>query len=181
MAIDMIENCEMSALAGSRLGMQNFADDGGQYMNAFGSQIRDYGRRATETLRKKLSPDCDKIDNSISIIQADIDANIKKSATERADPLKKTKEAIQGAQALMGEYQKMKISNCAKIDDAKKVAEEAKFQETLTKITEGAVEQAKKDVGGTTIAEKIQNNKPLVIGGAIIVIGVVAFLMFKKN
>ena len=181
MAIDMIENCEMSALAGSRLGMQNFADDGGQYMNLFGSQIRDYGRRATETLKKRLSPDCDKIDNSISIIQSDIDANIKRSATEKGDSLKKTKEAIQGAQGLMGEYQKIKISNCAKIDDAKKIAEEAKFQETLTKITEGAVQQAKKDVGGTTIAEKIQNNKPLVIGGAIIVIGVVAFLMFKKN
>jgi preprotein translocase subunit SecF len=181
MAIDMIENCDMSALAGSRLGMQNFADDGGQYMNLFGSQIRDYAKRATETLKKQLSLDCDKIDESIAIIQADIAANIKRSATERADSLKKTKMQIQMAQELLGQYEKSKITNCTKIDDAKKVAEEAKFQETLTKITEGAVEQAKKDVGGATITEKIQNNKPLVIGGAIIVIGVVAFLMFKKN
>lgn len=181
MAIDMIESSEMSALAGSRLGMKNFADDDWQYKNAFGSQIRDYANRATETLKKKLSSDCDKIDQSLAIIQADIDANIKASATQRGDSAKKTKMAIQKAQVLLGEYEKMKITNCAKISEAQKVADEAKFQETLTKITEGAVQQAKKDVGGTTITEKIQNNKPLVIGGAIIVIGVVAYLMFKKN
>jgi hypothetical protein len=129
-----------------------------------------------------LSKDCDRIDTSIAIIQADIDANIKRSATERADPLKKTKEVIQQEQSLLGEYQKAKIDNCAKIDEAKKVAEETKFQETLSKITEGAVQQAKKDVGGgTTITEKIQNNKPLVIGGFVIILGVVAFLMFKKK
>lgn len=181
MAIDMIENNEMSALASSRLGMQNFADDGGKYMNLFGSQIRDYAERATETLKKRLSQDCDKIDQSIAIIQAEIDANIKRSATERADSLKKTKKAIQMAQTLLGEYQKVKITNCAKIEDAKKVAEEAKFQETLTKITEGAVQKAKQDVGGTTLEEKIKNNKPLVIGGFIIILGVVAFMMFKKD
>lgn len=181
MAIDMIENSEMSALAGSRLGMKNFADDDWQYKNLFGSQIRSYADRVTEDLKKRLSSDCSKIDNSIAIIQADIDARIKSSATEKGDSLKKTKAAIQKAQTLLGEYEKMKISNCAKINEAKKEADEAKFQETLTKITEGAVQQAKKDVGGTTITQKIQNNKPLVIGGAIIVLGVVAYLMFKKK
>jgi hypothetical protein len=181
MAIDMLENNEMSALASSRLGMQNFADDGGQYMNLFGSQINDYAKRATETLKKKLSLDCDRIDQSIAIIQADIEANIKRSATERADPLKKTKKQIQMAQELLGEYQKSKITNCAKVEEAKKIAEEAMFQETLTKITEGAVQKAKQDVGGTTLVEKIKNNKPLVIGGFIIILGVVAFMMFKKD
>jgi hypothetical protein len=182
MAIDMIENSELSALAPSRLGMQNFADDGGQYMNLFGSQINDYKDRYMANFVKSLSKDCDKIDTSIAMIQADIDANIKRSATERADPLKKTKKVIQAQQTLLGEYQKAKLSNCAKIEEAKKVAEEEKFQQTLSKITEGAVQQAKKDVGGgTTITEKIQNNKPLVIGGFVIILGVVAFLMFKKN
>ena len=180
MAIDMLENNELSALAGSRLGMKNFADDG-SYMNLFGSQIRDYAKRYMDDLKKRLSKDCDRIDTSIAIIQADIDANIRRSATERADPLKKTKEVIQQEQTLLGEYQKAKIDNCAKIDEAKKVAEETKFQETLSKITEGAVQQAKKDVGGTTLQEKIQNNKPLVIGGFVIILGVVAFLMFKKK
>ena len=72
MAIDMIENCEMSALAGSRLGMQNFADDGGQYMNLFGSQIRDYAKRYMDDLKKRLPKDCDKIDTSIAINEGNI-------------------------------------------------------------------------------------------------------------
>ena len=187
MAIDMIENNELSALGGSRLGMKNFADDG-SYMNLFGSQVRDYAKRYMDDLKKRLSKDCDKIDTSIAIIEADIAANIKRSATERTDPLKKTKEVIQQEQTLLGEYQKAKISNCAKIEEAKKAAEEVKFQETLAKITEGAVQQAKRDAGGgsilggsTTIAQKIQDNKPLVIGGFIIILGVAAFLMFKQK
>ena len=182
MAIDMIENCEMSALAGSRLGMQNFADDGGQYMNLFGSQIRDYAKRYMDDLKKRLPKDCDKIDTSIAIIEADIASNIKRSATERADPLKKTKEVIQQEQSLLGEYQKTKINNCAKIEEAKTQAEEIKFQQNLANITEQAVQAAKKDVGGgTTLVQKIQNNKPIVIGGFIIILGLAAFLIFKKK
>jgi hypothetical protein len=181
MAIDMIENNEMAALSGTRLGMKNFVDDG-SYMNLFGSQIRDYVKRYTDDLKKKVSKDCDKIDASIDIIQADIDANIRRSATEKADPLKKTKGVIQEAQTLLGEYKKAKIDNCAKLEDAKKQADEIKFQENLSKITESAVQQAKKDVGGgTSITQKIQNNKPLVIGGFVIILGIVAFLMFKKK
>ncbi len=182
MAIDMIENSELSALAGSRLGIKNFADDDGEYANLFGSQIQKYAERVTEDLKKRVSKDCDKIDNSIAIIQADIDANIKRSASERADPLKKTKKAIQMAQTLLGEYQQAKINNCAKIEEAKKDAAEIKFQQNLANITEQAVQQAKKDVGGgSTIAEKIQNNKPIVIGGFIIILGLAAFLIFKKK
>lgn len=189
MAIDMIEDSELSALAPSRLGMRNFANDGKdfrdykkpQYANLFGSQIRDYAERVTEDLKKKLSPQCDKIDQSIAIIQAEIDATIKRSATEKADPLKKSKAAIQKAQTLLGEYQKMKINNCAVVEQQKKDIAEQRFQENLQAITESAVQKAKSDVSGTTIVEKINNNKPLVIGGFILIVGLVVFRMLKKK
>lgn len=189
MAIDMIENSELSALSPSRLGMKNFANDrmeyGGKkvpkYANLFGSQIRDYAERVTEDLKKKLSPQCDKIDQSIAIIQAEIDATIKRSATEKADPLKKSKAAIQKAQALLGDYQKMKIANCAAIEQEKKDIAEQRFQENLQAITESAVQKAKSDVSGTSIIEKINSNKPIIIGGIILIVGLVVFKMLNKK
>ena len=189
MAIDMIEDSELSALAPSRLGMRNFANDRMDYMgkkmpeyaNLFGSQIKDYANRVTADLKKRLSSDCNKIDVSIAIIQAEIDATIKRSATEKGDQLKKSKAAIQQAQGLLGDYQKMKISNCTAIEQEKKDIAEQKFQENLQSITESAVQKAKADASGTSIVDKIKNNKGLVIGGFILVIGVVAFTMYKKK
>jgi hypothetical protein len=189
MAIDMIEDSELLAHAPSRLGMKNFANDRAdykgkklpEYANLFGSQVRDYADRVTADLKKRLSSQCDKIDVSIAIIQAEIDATIKRSATEKGDPLKKSKAAIQQAQTLLGDYQKMKINNCTAIEQEKKDLAEQKFQENLQSITESAVQKAKADASGTSIVDKIKNNKPLVIGGFILIVGLIAYKMFSKK
>jgi len=189
MAIDMIENSELSVHTPSRLGMKNFANDvdeyGGkimpEYANLFGSQITDYANRVVADLKKRLSSQCDKIDVSIAIIQAEIDATIKRSATEKGDQLKKSKLAIQKEQDILGEYQKLKAANCTAIEQQKKDIAEIKFQENISKITEDAVQKAKSDASGTSVVDKIKNNKTLVLGGFILVVGVIALKMFKKK
>jgi paraquat-inducible protein B len=189
MAIDMIEDSEFSLHAPSRLGMKNFANDvddyGGktmpQYANLFGSQITDYANRVVADLKKRISSQCDKIDVSIAIIQAEIDATIKRSATEKGDQLKKSKLAIQKEQDILGEYQKLKAANCTAIEQQKKDIAEQKFQENLQSITESAVQKAKADASGTSIVDKIKNNKPIVIGGFILIAGLIAFKMFSKK
>lgn len=81
MAIDMIENNELSALAPSRLGLSQFVDEsysnytgGEDFFNLFGSRRRKKGN-IREQIRQEyanLSTDCSNIQGSIDRVQADM-------------------------------------------------------------------------------------------------------------
>jgi len=94
MAIDMLENCELSALAPSRLGMKNFVNDKPmrgkrmpnqeeQFAYLFGSGNRKKLVARVQGKWSSLPTDCGSIDSSIRIVEEDTAAQIKKSATEK--------------------------------------------------------------------------------------------------
>lgn len=197
MAIDMLEDNELSALAPSRLGLKNFINDKPMkgkkmprqeecFANLFGGANRKKLVSRIQGQWSSLPTDCDSIDSSIRIVEEDTAAQIKKSATQKGYNLKSTKLIIQQNQTTLGELKKLKASNCVGVEEEKKSAEEEKFQEKLQKISEDAIAKAKGESttsGGVLgkITENVKSNKKVyLIGGGILVLGVVGYLAFKK-
>jgi hypothetical protein len=201
MAIDMLENNELSALAPSRLGMKNFVNDKPMkgrkmpkqeenFANLFGSANRKKLATKVQGKWSGLPTDCASIDSSIKIIEEDIASQIKKSSTQKGYDLKSTKLIIQESQTALGDLKKMKASNCAGVEAEAKAVDEQKFQEKLQKISEDAISKAK---GETTtgssasevvskLVDNVKSNKNVyLIGGGILVLGIVAFFVFKKK
>jgi hypothetical protein len=191
MAIEMIEDNELSALAPSRLGYRSFINDSNvsgkkvykgndDFANLFGSKAR---KRYTASIKGRwnsLSTDCNNIDKSIEIIEQDIKALIKKSATLTGKYLKYAKISIQESQTALGELNKTKAANCVGQEASKLAEEEAKFQESLKALTDEAVGKAKDEAGGMT--DNLKSNKNiLIIGGAVVVLGVIGYFIFKKK
>lgn len=198
MAIDMLEDNELSALAPSRLGMKNFINDKPmrgkkmpkqeeQFAYLFGSANRKKLVARVQGKWSSLPTDCGSIDSSIRIVEEDTSAQIKKSATEKGYNLKSTKLIIQENQTTLGELKKLKEANCVAVEIEKKAIEEEKFQEKLQKISEDAIAKAKGDAspsGGivSKVVENVKSNKKVyIIGGGILVLGIVAYFMFKKK
>jgi hypothetical protein len=201
MAIDMLENNELSALAPSRLGMKNFINDKPmrgkkmpnqeeQFANLFGSKNRRKLASRVQGKWSSLPTDCDKIDSSIKIVEEDIASQIKKSSTQKGYALKSTKIIIQESQMALGELKKLKEANCSTVIEEKKAMEEQKFQEKLEKISEDAIAKAKGDVPASAsagqvvnkIVENVKSNKNIyLIGGGILVLGLVSYFVFKKK
>jgi hypothetical protein len=196
MAIDMLEDNELSALAPSRLGMKNFINDKPmrgkkmpkqeeQFAYLFGSGNRKKLASRVQGKWSSLPTDCDKIDSSIKIVEEDIASQIKKSSTQKGYALKSTKIIIQESQMALGELKKLKEVNCVAVEIEKKAMEEEKFQEKLQKISEDAIAKAKGDTQGSFVSkfvENVKSNKNIyLIGGGILVLGVVSYFMFKKK
>ena len=196
MAIDMLEDNELSALAPSRLGMKNFINDKPmrgkkmpkqeeQFAYLFGSANRKKLASRIQGKWSSLPTDCGSIDTSIKIVEEDIAAQIKKSSTEKGYNLKSTKIIIQQSQTALGELKKMREINCSAVIEDKKAMEEQKFQEKLEKISEDAIAKAKGDTQGSFVSkfvENVKSNKNIyLIGGGILVLGIVSYSMFKKK
>jgi hypothetical protein len=196
MAIDMLEDNELSALAPSRLGMKNFINDKPMRGKKMPKQEEQFAYLFGSANRKKLASriqgkwsglptDCDKIDSSIKIVEEDIASQIKKSSTQKGYALKSTKIIIQESQMALGELKKLKEVNCVAVEIEKKAMEEEKFQEKLQKISEDAIAKAKGDTQGSFVSkfvENVKSNKNIyLIGGGILVLGVVSYFMFKKK
>lgn len=196
MAIDMLENCELSALAPSRLGMKNFINDKPmrgkkmpkqeeQFAYLFGSANRKKLVSRIQGKWSSLPTDCGSIESSIRIVEEDTAAQIKKSATEKGYNLKSTKLIIQENQTTLGELKKLSEVNCVSLVEEKKAIEEEKFQEKLQKISEDAIAKAKGDAQGNPVSkfvENVKSNKNIyIIGGGILVLGVVSYFLFKKK
>jgi hypothetical protein len=201
MAIDMLEDNELSALAPSRLGMKNFINDKPmrgkkmpkqeeQFAYLFGSANRKKLVARVQGKWSSLPTDCSSIGSSIRIVEEDTAAQIKKSATEKGYNLKSTKLIIQENQTTLGELKKFSEANCFSLVEEKKAIEEEKFQEKLQKISEDAIAKAKGDVpkGASPsqvvnkVVENVKSNKNIyLIGGGILVLGVVSYLLFKKK
>jgi hypothetical protein len=84
---------------------QNFA-------NLFGSQIRDYADRVMADLNNKLSQDCSRIDQSIALIQLQIDTFTREAQTDSGDALKKSNLVLERTKTLLDEYKQIKIQKC---------------------------------------------------------------------
>lgn len=189
MAIEMIENNELSALAPSRLGMKNFVNDKpikGKKMPKIEENFANLsGARKKLVARVQgkwasLPQDCENIDNSIAIIEADTAALIKESATLKGYKLKSTKLIIQQNQKAIGELKKAKIANCSGFEAEKIAQEEKKFEQKLVALSEASIEKAKGEAEG--LAQKVKSNKNLLlIGGGIVVLGVISYFIFRKK
>jgi hypothetical protein len=190
MAIEMIEDNELSALAPSRLGYRCFINDsnvsggkvfkGDDFASLFGSKARKNYAARIKGRWSYLKSDCNNIDKSILIIEQDIEALIKKSATLRGKDLNYAKISIQESQTALGELKKTKTANCESQEASKLAEEEAKFQQSLKALTDEAVGKAKDEAVGLT--DKLKSNKNvLIIGGAVVVLGVIGYFIFKKK
>lgn len=182
MAIDMIENNELSALAPSRLGLNQFADDGfknyvgdDEFYNLFGSRARKKSR-IRDAVRAKyvsLPTDCDRIQNSIDIISNDVETLLKQKQNLQQ------REALDETNIILGEYKKLLISqDCAAIKaKAEKEQQRAATLDTLTQLGDVSVQKAQAELQGLQAGAQqgsLDNKKILLYGG----IGVGALLLF---
>ncbi len=189
MAIEMLENNELSALAPSRLGMRNFVNDSpikGKRMRNIEENFANLsGARKKLVARIKgkwssLPQDCGSIDNSIALVEQDTAALIKQSATLKGYNLKSVKLIIQENQATLGELKKVQIANCGSFESEKMAQEEKKFEEKLVALSESSIAKAKGEA--ESLGSKVKSNKNiLLIGGGIVVLGIISYFIFRKK
>jgi hypothetical protein len=191
MAIDMIENNELGALAPSRLGLKQFADENfknytgdDDFYNLFGSRKRRkarYSNAAQERLAD-LPKDCANIQNSIDIINADIENLLKQKSNLGI------RTQLSEANSILADFKKAQISqNCVqKFEEIKKEQEKAALLGTLTSLSDSSVSKAQAELKGLQLTEdgKIdtaaQNKKLLIYAGVGIGAIVLIALILKK-
>lgn len=196
MAIDMLENNELAALAPSRLGMKNFVNDRPvkgrrmptyqpstdmeQFLGIGAKKKRNSKVDAKKAQWDKLPRDCQSVESSIQIINDDTETLIKQGASQKGIPLKDTKALISENQRYAGELKKiMDSSTCSEAAKAQKAAEEQKFQENLVALSEQSIAKAKGEAD--TLSQKVSSNKTiLLVGGGVAALGIVGYLIFKK-
>lgn len=187
MAIDMIENNELGALASSRLGLRQFADE--QYKNYTGDEeFFNASARARrkegykEEIRQKyadLPTDCANIQKSIDLITTDIEVLLKQKSNL------KQRQSLVEANYQLGEFKKKQIQqDCqAVLAKAKAESERASTLDTLTKLGDVSVQKAQAELAGLKIGEDGQaaglDTKKLLIYGGIgvaVLIGITLIL-----
>jgi hypothetical protein len=194
MAIDMLENNELSALAPSRLGSKNFVNDTAksgkkvyknmsqkeEFSNLFGSANRKKLSAKVKGKWANLTTDCSNVDSNIALIEEDTAALIKRSATQKGYDLKSTKIVIQENQTALGELNKYKVSNCTGVIEKQKADAEKQFEDKLVALSESSVQKAKSEA--TSLGDTVKSNKNvLLIGGGIVVVGIIAYFIFRKK
>ena len=179
MAIDMIENNELGALAPSRLGLREFADDnwvyknytgGDEFYNLFGSRkakIEKYSAWA-KTKFEGLATDCENIQRSIDIISNELASLLKQKQTLNI------KTQIKETNLILADYKKMQIEqDCEKKAIAAKTAQEREQTlSTLTQLSDISVGKAQQELAGLQAglspqdaAAQDQTKKYLLYGG----------------
>jgi hypothetical protein len=194
MAVDMLEDNDMSALAPSRLGNKNFINDttksgkkvyktmtqAEEFSNLFGSANRKKLAAKVKGKWENLNTDCNNVDQNIALIEEDTAALIKRSATDKGYNLKSTKIVIQENQTALGELKKFKATQCSKLELETKAIEEKKFEEKLIALSDASVEKAKGEA--SSITDKLKSNKNILyIGGGVVVLGIIAYFIFRTK
>lgn len=184
MAIDMIEDNELSALAPSRLGLRQFADESFKnytgdedFYNLFGSRKRKKSELRDKVREKyaTLPTDCENIQRSIDVISNDVATLLKRKQNLEQ------RETLDETNLILGEYKKLLISqDCEKIA-AKRESElqKAATLDTLTKLGDVSVQKAEAELKGLQSGLQkeggagLDNKKILLYGG----IGVGALIL----
>lgn len=177
MAIDMIENNELAALAPSRLGLNEFVDEkwvyknytgGEDFYNIGGSRKRKIEKYSSWAKAKfeNLPDDCANIQKSIDIINNELQLLLKQK------PTLNIKTQVKETNQILADFKRLQISqDCEKLEaEAKKVAEKQETLDTLTKLSDVSVGKAQQELSGLQGAEggdatQDQTKKYLLYGG----------------
>jgi LPXTG-motif cell wall-anchored protein len=198
MAIDMIENNEMGALAHSRLGSRNFVDDRKSKVrfrsytgiqefeeeNFLGilegkakQKVRNAVRDKWKTLPKN---NCATIQQSIDIVQNDI-ARITKQLAIKSNADRKTE--LDETNNVLGDLKSAQIRlNCENIEaQAQQQQAKAETEATLKQAAEEQVQAAKKDIATQSTTTNPSTQNWLIYGGVGLVVVIAAFMILKKK
>lgn len=199
MAIDSIENNELAALAPSRLGLRQFANDGAKgmpkmlnftgtddFVNLFGSRVakKSNYRQEVRNLYGAIPTDCQAIRDKIEIIQADYETFVKRSAGRVTLEIK---EKMDETTKVLGEHKSALIKYGCQKQEAQAQAEVAQAKasqtlETLTKLGESQVSAAKADLLGTATPQQAGGmNKNIIIFGVVGVALIAGVYFYMKN
>lgn len=186
MAIDMIENNELGALASSRVGLQQFTDENKVYKNftgesdffknndaneefanLFGSKtFKDNKAKATkeaEDFFKKLpATTCLDIQKALEKATLYIENQTKELSLLKGHVVEYPKNRIAVARKYENAYkQKQADLNCIEvIAKAEEEAKKTELLQTLTSVSEASVQQAKTDLFGLPIGAPVYGNVP---------------------
>lgn len=206
MAIDMIENNELSALAPSRLGLRQHIDDGAKgmpkmlnftgnddYVNLFGSRVRKKSafRQQVRDKYGAIPTDCDSILGKIDVVNSDLETLVKRSAGKSSLEIK---EKLDETNIVLGELKSALLKNGCKAqtlaqETAKSEQKATQTLETLTKLGESQVEKAKSDLLGTSLlgggtsskGTAVSSNKNILIFGGVAVLAVIGVYFYIKK
>jgi len=191
MAIDMIENNELGALAPSRLGLRQFADEdfqnytgGDEFFNLFGSRKRKkakYSNAAQDKLAD-LPKDCARIQQSIDIISNEAQRLLKQRSTLA------TKTMLVETNNILAEFKQAQIEqNCTQqFEQTQKETERAGTLDILTRLSDDSVSKAQAELQGLQLTptgeidKAAQNKKLLIYAGVGIGAIVLIALILKK-
>lgn len=172
MAIEMIENNELAALAPSRLGLNEFQDDNwvyrnytgdSEFFNLFGSRKAKV-ERYTQTAKSKLEnlpTDCESIQKSIDLINNELQGLLKQKKTLSV------KTQVDAANKILSQYKALQISqDCEKkAAEQQSQAQQEQTLSTLSKLSETSVGKAQEELKGLQGAGGTDTSKMLLYGG----------------
>lgn len=190
MAIDMIENNELGALAPSRLGLKQFIDEGDvnyggdeDFYNLFGSRNRKKENFQKDVRNKyiNLPTDCENIQDSIDIIEND-----KKTLLGLKGDLRQ-KQSLAETSKVLGQFKSLQISQkCVKTLDAQKAEKDKKDTlDTLTSLSESSISKAQSELKGLDAdikgGTKGITTKQILIYGGVGVAALAIIALILKN
>ena len=191
MAIDMIEDNELGALAPSRLGLNEFADDQWAYRNYTGPEdffnILGSRRRkidaAKSTVRGKfedLATDCANIQKSIDIVNNELQLLLK----QRKKNIN-VKTQVDEANRVLAEFKRLQIEqDCqAKAAEEKSAKEREETLSTLTQLSDVSVGKAQGELSGLQQGASAgsDDTKKLLVYGGIGLAALVAVILIARR
>lgn len=201
MAIDMIENNELGALAPSRLGLRQFRDDGRRYQkrnftgeeqffNLFGSGARKKSIQLNidaENAKWNVMPlnTCEDAQRMLDLIAADVETYNKIIAANDKDPFSPVRLRV--AREWEGRARKKYVElGCAeKIAALRKEAERADVLNTASQLGEIQVQKAQAELEGVQsklgVGEQGLDNKKILLYGGIGVGALIVIALILKR
>lgn len=184
MAIDMIENNELSALGHSRLGLNQFVDD--DYMNLFGSQKRKESLARTRQeedakWRKYPLETCEDATRLLNLTLAEAESLNKIIAAAPKDVF--PPERLKVVRTWEAEARRKLVSlDCeAKAAAAARIAAQQETLATLTQLGDTSVAKSKEELSGMQGQTAGISNKDLLLYGGIAVAGIVVIALILRR
>ena len=200
MAIDMIEDNELAALAPSRIGLRQYVDDGAKgtpkmlnftggddFVNIFGSRKKKKSvfRDAVRAKYGAIPTNCDRILSQIDIVNSDLETLVKRSAGSSNLEIR---EKLYETNIIIGELKSALIKQGCKsksLAQEKSEAEQkaAETLKTLTQLGEEQVDKAKSDLLGTSSSTgtALSSNKNILIYGGLALLAIIGVFYYVKK